>query len=455
MERFDVVVVGGGTAGLTAAFRAAARGRRVLVVERRAHGRGGARWVNGVPPWMFDRAAVPRPVAPEVASAGFAFHVIGGRGARVTVNPAPMWFCDMRALVTRLTDLAADAGVTFAHRTTVADVQVRDGRLRAVEISALDGAAARTVSAELFIDASGSDAVLRTRVPLTARDCPPVPAVMRCSAAQYVCRIADRDAARRDLERLRAAPGECLSFTGVSGGFSVINVFPDAHLETVDILTGTLDDGAHGSGTALYERARREHPWIGAPLFGGAGTIPLRRPYDRLFAPGLALLGNAACMVFPAHGSGIGTGMIAGELLAAAIGDAGDAGDPHALVRYARRFMVEVGGVNAAYDLFRRMNSAVGADVVDTLLGAGVVTPKGLGDGLDIRMPAPGLIDAARIAAGALRKPRATAQVLPTVARMPAVKRLYDGYPHTPDTHALARFSRRVARVFGDTPDIL
>ncbi|HLU43307.1 MAG TPA: FAD-dependent oxidoreductase, partial [Microthrixaceae bacterium] len=46
--KYDVVVVGAGTAGANAALQLARRGRSVLLVERRAAHLGGAQWHNGV-----------------------------------------------------------------------------------------------------------------------------------------------------------------------------------------------------------------------------------------------------------------------------------------------------------------------------------------------------------------------------------------------------------------------
>ena len=69
----------------------------------------------------------------------------------------------------------------------------------------------------------------------------------------------------------------------------------------------------------MLDGARADEPWLGESISGGSGVIPLRRPYARFTAPGLALVGDAACQVFPAHGSGIGMGLIAGRMLADAV----------------------------------------------------------------------------------------------------------------------------------------
>jgi len=55
-DRFDVVIVGAGTAGASAAYQFARRGRRVALVDAKAFDASGARWVNGVAPWMFAPA---------------------------------------------------------------------------------------------------------------------------------------------------------------------------------------------------------------------------------------------------------------------------------------------------------------------------------------------------------------------------------------------------------------
>ncbi|KIG19027.1 hypothetical protein DB30_05931 [Enhygromyxa salina] len=57
--RFDIAIVGAGTAGAGAAWQCARRGMRVVCVDSRPLAEAGARWVNGVATWLLDAAEIP------------------------------------------------------------------------------------------------------------------------------------------------------------------------------------------------------------------------------------------------------------------------------------------------------------------------------------------------------------------------------------------------------------
>jgi len=119
-----------------------------------------------------------------------------------------------------------------------------------------------------------------------------------CTAAQAVHALADAEGARRFLAAHNIEPGQTYCRMGVAGGYSIENVAVDLDHGQVDLLTGSIADGRDRDGPTILADLVHANPWIGRPLFGGSGAVPLRRPYDRLAVPGLALLGNAACQVF-------------------------------------------------------------------------------------------------------------------------------------------------------------
>ena len=80
-------------------------------------------------------------------------------------------------------------------------------------------------------------------------------------------------------------------------------------------------------------------------MLGGSGLIPVRRPYDRVSCPGLVALGNAACAVFPTHASGTAAALESGKLLAQALRDSDDPGDPDTLHAYTVSFQRRLGAV--------------------------------------------------------------------------------------------------------------
>lgn len=455
-SEFDVVVVGAGTAGAAAAYQFASRGRSVALVDSRPFADSGARWVNGVAPWMFDEAGIPRPVAPELRSSGgrAAMYDLAWRRLQ-TIDPSPLWNCDMRRLVARLQAMATAAGSAAFEARSLVGVDCEAGRPVAITVGARDGTAQERLRARLFVDAAGVRGPLRKRVPALAAVCPEVDGGDLCVAVQRVHRLVDAEAARKFLAARGADERDVLTLAGVDGGFSTLVISFDFEAEEVDVLVGNLGDGTHGNPLEIVANLLGAEPWFGEAVFGGGGPIPLRRPYDRLTAPGLALLGNAGCQVFPAHGSGIGVGMIAARQLADAVADHDDIGSAEALWRYQTRFMRTHGAVHAAYDVFRRMTAELSTEEAQQLLSSGMMVESGSRAALDHRMPALEVTDIVQIARASLRYPRTALRFAPTVARLNLVHAHYRRYPDRPDEGALQRWARRAARLVGTTPDVV
>ncbi|MBT6431700.1 MAG: FAD-dependent oxidoreductase, partial [Deltaproteobacteria bacterium] len=105
VHRFDVVVVGAGPAGAHAAGSMARAGLEVALVDRKAKGHAGAQWLNGVAPWMMDKAGVPRPASTKGKERGPIFSMaVPGAERRVRIVDNPVLDVDMRELGTELAD---------------------------------------------------------------------------------------------------------------------------------------------------------------------------------------------------------------------------------------------------------------------------------------------------------------------------------------------------------------
>lgn len=438
----DVVVVGAGTAGANVAGQLARRGRSVLLVERRPIDQGGAHWHNGVVGWQFDRAGVARPSGPERVGGARPMHLrtfLDEPGLVVRDNP--VIGVDMARLGARLRADAVAAGVEVVDRVGALELLERDGRSVAVATDALRAEAA------LFVDASGWQGALRRRSSVLAPWCPPVRPAERCSAADVVLGVADVDGARRQLDAWGARPGEAVNVVGAAGGFSTRSVSVSEDLDEVRVLVGCLADGRHGPAPRLLAEVRRLHPWIGEQRHGGAGIIPLRRPFTRATAPGLALVGDAAAQVFPAHGSGVGMGLLAGSTLAEVVGDAPDPGDGETLWRYQVEFQRRFGGDLAFYDGFRRHSTAIGGTGVRALIRAGLLTEHLTRHGLNQTRGTPRPGDLPALAAGLARAPRAAWSTVATSVRSGVAASLASRYPTEPDLDALAAWGRRLDRL--------
>jgi len=264
-----------------------------------------------------------------------------------------------------------------------------------------------------------------------------------CAAAQEVRRVKDRGAARAFYERHGAREGDVVAFTSFAGGYSLLSSRLEG--DHVSILTGAVPGDGHPSGAQILARFVSDERWIGDTIFGGARAIPLRRPLDRLAYGKIALLGDAACQVLPAHGSGIGPGLVAARVLAETLADGGDAGV------YAVRWMRAHGGLLAAYDVFRRFSQRLALADVRRLVAVGLLSSETASVGLRQEMPGATASLVASALRGAVRVPALAAGMGLAVARMRRASGLYAKYPF--DHDARAAWARRVASVFGEEPD--
>lgn len=360
-DDFDLAIVGAGTAGAALALHAARAGMRVVCVDRRPLDGAGARWVNGVPRWMFDEAALDQPRGDECVGHGNPFHLVAGRGpTRVVVRKHGVLDVDMRLLVARLQQGAREAGADLRGDVTV---------------HGLDGGtlstSAGTLKAGFFVDASGlAGARLLGQDRTSASDL--------CTAAQEVRALRDPAGARAFLAEHGITEGTTLCFTAVAGGFSIVNVRVED--DRVSLLTGSIPVGDHPSGARLLASFVAEQPWIGQVLFGGARAIPLRLP-QRLARGRVALLGDAGSQVFSAHGSGIGVGLVAAKQLADALAS-GEG--PEA---YARAFQRRFGLLLRTYDVLRRFSQRIGAREVRWMMRAGLMNETSVRMALEQRLP--------------------------------------------------------------------
>jgi geranylgeranyl reductase len=333
LQTYDVIVVGGGPAGATAATDLARGGRSVLLLDRagRIKPCGGA-----IPPRLIEEFAIPDSLlVARIASARMLSP--SDRRVDMPINGGFVGMVDREHFDEWLRARAASVGAARAAGTYQSMRRLDDG-LTVVTYRDEEGQD-RAAGARAVIGADGARSAV-------ARD-----AVDGADEGSFVF-------AYHEIIRAPQAPGadymasRCdVIYRGELSPDFYSWVFP--HGDTVSIGTGTAIKGfsmrdavtqlRREMGLERQETLRRE----GAPI----PLRPLRR-WDN--GRDVVLAGDAAGVVAPASGEGIYYAMAGGRLAAAAVDEFLTTGDARALGNARRQFMRAHGRVFMVLGIMQR-----------------------------------------------------------------------------------------------------
>ncbi len=326
-ETFDVVVVGGGPSGATAATHLARQGRSVLLLDRagRIKPCGGA-----IPPRLIQDFAIPDElICARITSA----RMISPSDAKVDmpIDGGYVGMVDREVFDEWLRDRAALAGADRRNGAFVRLTRDAEGAaLITYKPQSGEKAEPRTVRARAVIGADGANSgVARDAMP-NASKLPFVFAyheIVRAPAAP----AGDYDGARCEVYYQGRLSPDFYAW-----------VFP--HGETASVGVGSAR-----KGFSLRDATSATRDAAG---LGGAETIrcegapiPLRPRKRWDDGRDVILIGDAAGVVAPASGEGIYYAMVSGEMAAEAVGTFLETGDARALATARRTFMKAHGRV--------------------------------------------------------------------------------------------------------------
>jgi geranylgeranyl reductase family protein len=352
---FDVIVVGAGTGGTTAARYAAKNGLSVCLVERKPETLKPAKICgDAVGKEIFDILDIAPPQGEELSCniKGAKLYTPNREKSITMIDPKQTgYIIDRLKFGQRLLKEALDEGVDqFLDKTTALDLIYEEGSVAGVKVKLEDGERIE-LTAKIVIDASGLYSPLRKKIKseLIEKDFDDKDAIL---CYREIIQFPTKDQEVKDVDYISII----LDQEKAPGGY--IWYFPKNEYALNLGLGVYMDYG--GKVKDLYrENAFKE--FINTDkieiLSSGGGVAPVRRPLWSCAEDGIMFVGDAAFQVNPLHGGGIDPSMRGGYYAALTAEKAIEQGDYSldTLWDYNVEIMTGFGAEFAGLDLLRRV----------------------------------------------------------------------------------------------------
>jgi len=442
LNKFDVVVVGAGTAGCLAAKTTAEAGLNVCLVEsKKREGIGEKICGDALGEHHLKNLGLEKPQGGELEKRIEGIKIYSPDLKTVfTVEHEDFvgYLLNRRLFGQWLLKKAIDEGAVLLDSTQCLKPIIEKGFVTGVLAKDLRTGENVQLSGKVVVDASGFMAVIRRKLP----------GVMRIEGEVV---NEDVEACYREIRQLKQETEEtkyCEIYINqkvAPGGYTW--VFPKGGAKVNAGLGICMRGKFPNPKSQFYKHILTKSLFDGSLLLsGGAWYDPTRRPLDNMVGNGVAVLGDAACLVNPIHGGGIGPSMLSGYLAGKTIVGALEKGDvgQRFLWPYNCRYMEMYGAKQAGLDVFRMLLLASRDEDLSygmryELLTGEDILKAGLGEEFHLRVT-----EATKRVFKGLRRIRFLNRLRVTVGIMRKVKVHYGNYPEAPEDFDKWRLRREV-----------
>ncbi|MEO5860113.1 MAG: NAD(P)/FAD-dependent oxidoreductase [Pyrinomonadaceae bacterium] len=313
---YDVVIVGAGPAGSSAAIRLAALGRRVLLIDKASFPRhklcgefvspecldhlkdlGVMPQVTGQHPQRIDRTVF-------YSSRGRSFSVASRWLAQ---NNGVSIGLSRRSLDQILLDRAVECGVAVRTEVSVLDVEAADGRPATISLRAADGSTHETTTS-IVIDATGRGRYVARKFDGLTQSVKP-----------------RQVAFKAHLRGAGIEPGTCeiFSYAGGYGGCSQVEdgIFNLCFIVDAGLVRSIGSDPMKVLESTILKNRRAAKVLANIEVVSDWISVPIARygSMDPAPAEGIIAIGDAAAFIDPFTGSGIAMALQSSRLACEAI----------------------------------------------------------------------------------------------------------------------------------------
>ena len=351
MEKFDVVIVGAGTAGCMTAKTSAEKGLKVCLIDRKKASEIGKKICgDAIGKHHFDELNLEKPSGEELERKILGVKVYSpDQQTAFTVKGEGLhgYLVNRYLFGQRLLKTAVDNGATLLDSTQVLEPIVEKNFVVGVLAKKIDSNEKKRIFGKIVVDASGYSAVLRSKLP------PEIGVDTKVDKDEIeVC--------HREIRELNEEIEESdfchiyLNQEIAPGGY--VWIFPEKN-KRVNVGLGVAMKGNFPNPKErLYSHVLNKELFKGSSIIDkGAWFVPTRRPLSSMVGNGIIVVGDAACQVNPIHGGGMGPSMVGGKLAGETAAEALEKGDTsrEGLWQYNVRYMKWYGVKQAGLDIFR------------------------------------------------------------------------------------------------------
>ncbi|MCK4439906.1 NAD(P)/FAD-dependent oxidoreductase, partial [Candidatus Bathyarchaeota archaeon] len=353
MKMFDVIVIGAGTAGCLAAKRTAEAGLKVCLVERKRREEIGEKVCgDALGEHHLKTVGLEKPQGGELEKRIEGVKVYSpdlGTVFTITYEDYVGYMLNRRLFGQWLLKKALDEGAILLDSTQCLEPIIKKGFAIGVLAKNMKTGENVKLKGQVVLDASGFMGVIRRKLPEEM-------GIERGVANE------DVEACYREIRQLKEETensGYCKIYLNqkvTPGGYTWI--FPKGGAK-VNAGVGICMRGKFPNPRNQFYKHILVKPLFEGSLLlkGGSWYDPTRRPMDNLVGDGVAILGDAGCLVSPIHGGGIGPSMVSGYVAGKTVVEALERDDvsQESLWPYNCKYMEMYGTKQAGLDVFRML----------------------------------------------------------------------------------------------------
>jgi len=353
LEKFDVLVVGAGTAGCLASETVAEAGLKVCLIERKEREEVGEKICgDALGEHHLKALGLEAPQGGELEKRIKGIRIYSpDMNTTFTVEHEDFvgYLLNRRLFGQWLLRKAIDKGARLLDSTQCLQPLIDRNFVAGVLAKDLKTGKEKELRAKVVVDASGFVAAVRKKLPKEL-------------GIQNEVANEDVEACYREIRQLKQESENTdyceiyLNQKATPGGYAWI--FPKGGARVNAGLGICMRNKFPNPKSQFYKHILTKPAFDGSLLLnGGAWYDPTRRPLDCMVGNGVVVTGDAACLVNPIHGGGIGPSMMSGHLAGKAIIEALEKGgvSQEFLWPYSLRYNEAYGAKQARLDVFRML----------------------------------------------------------------------------------------------------